>query len=396
MTITASALNRLAVCPASGALPEVRVESAAMSRGSAAHDYLDNLADVEPEAALAVIAVEHRDYCASIDLDKVLPIVRAPGVRTETAYAYNVATGEVRYIGRRIGRAYGPLAATEIAGSMDVEILEPGVVHIRDWKVGFGIDLLAPPPEKNRQLRTYALMAARHHGVDRATIGRVRIDENGSVWPDRPVDLDAFDLDDIADEVGRIHAAMQRAKVTIAEGRTPAVSESGHCAYCPAFNHCPAKKSLALQLGSAPQEIEDFVAASLTPDNTARAYERIKLAKLVVERAEKAVQEYAARTPIPLDNGMVLGPVETTRESIDGGLAHAVLAEEYGEDVAEAACKLEATKVRLRDALKGYAHRTGEKLAPVERQALALLRDRGAIQETTTTTVKEHRVKEGK
>lgn len=391
--ITPSSLARLAACPASGALPEVRVESPEMRRGSVVHAYLDRCADGDRNAALAAVPPEHRDFCASIDLARLPYDPTAASIMTEPAYAYNLSSDSSRYLGRRLGRRYGSVGAMEIAGSMDVVEFALDRIAVWDYKVGFGSNILAPPPARNLQLRTYALMVARSKRATSATIGRIRIDEDARVWVDEPVELDAFDIDEIADEVRSIHARVQAAREEVLTGRQPSVTVSEHCTYCPAFQACPAQTALVRQLAADPEEVERYVAANLTPENAARAWERIKQVEEVAARARKAVEDYARRTPIDLGNGRVLALTQTTRESIDGDAAYVVLRDSFGEEVAAAACRLSTSKTALKDAIKAYALRVGRPPAEMERQALSMLREAGAINETTTETVRETKAK---
>src|SRR5690606_37172540 len=100
----------------------------------------------------------------------------------------------------------------------------------------------------------------------------------------------------------------------------------------------------------------------------------------------------AEKAPTPLGNNRMLGPVERTRESIVAEKALPILREHFGDEAAAAAAEVSITKTRLRDALRGYAQRTGDPLKHVEQQALELLRKSGGVQVSTCRTIAEYEV----
>src|SRR5690606_25788071 len=207
-------------------------------------------------------------------------------------------------------------------------------------------------------------------------------------------ELDAFDLDVVAEDLHRGLDARARALEDLHAGRTPSVTTGRHCRYCPAFHACPAQVALVRQAAAAPEELERKLAELITPENAAKAYHRIAEVQMVLDRVMKQIKALAEKAPIPLGNGRMLGPVERSRESIVGETALPILREHFGAEVADAAAEVSITKTSLRDALREYAKKTGEKLKHVEKQALELLRQSGGVQVSTNRTIAEYEVEE--
>ena len=150
--------------------------------------------------------------------------------------------------------------------------------------------------------------------------------------------------------------------------------------------------ALVRQAAAAPEDLERRFAELITPENAALAYHRIVEVQMVLDRVMKQIKALAEKAPIPLGNNRMLGSVERTRESIVAEKALPILRDHFGDEVARAAAEVSITKTRLRDALREYAQRTGEKLKHVEQQALELLRTSGGIQVSTSHTIAEYEV----
>lgn len=390
--ITMSRLPIVARCPASWALPHVEEAEASepAKRGTAIHAFLADVSQHGRDAALDRVPDEYREACELIDTDRLPTHLAA-----EVSFRLNLEKGAARELGRDIGRQYAAdrsdWTPACIDGTADLVGIdeEADAVVVYDYKSGWSPQDAAAD---HWQIGALALAAARAYDRSNARIGIIRLWETGHVTYDVAT-LDAFDLNRI--EVDLCAALDRRADaiLLIEEGRTPTVTTGRHCRYCPAFFACPAQVGLVRQVAAAPEALDAEIAALLTPENAAKAYHRIVEVQMVLDRVTKQVKALAEQTPIPLGNNRMLGLVEKKRETIVGDVALPVLKEHYGEDVAEAAAEVSITKTRLRDALKGYAQRTGGKIAHLEKEALKLLRANSGVEVSTSRTVAEYELK---
>jgi hypothetical protein len=343
--ITASQLTRLFRCPASNSFPCVRSTSEASERGVAIHAFLEDAIMRGRDAALASVAEEYRDVCEAIPIDRI------PHVTPELAFAYDVETGVARVLGRGIGRKYGALGNSEIAGTADVVGGSDGMVYVGDYKTGRSY---VEPAERNLQLAFLALAAARAYRVTSATVEILRVREHGELWIDRAT-LDVFDLDALATRLRYLVRHVHEADDRVSRGEVPNLSEGPWCDYCPSYLACPAKVGLVkrLALGTELDEIE-LMTRPLDPEVAGVAYERIVSAERMLARLKRSIYAVARERPIPLPSGNVLG--EVTRqgnERLDGDIAWRVVERMHGREIADAAVTRGATKAGLRRALSG-------------------------------------------
>lgn len=379
--MSASQIERIKHCPASAGLPQVRETTAAATRGTAVHKFLQDVAAADRDTALENVPAEHLALCESIDLDR-LPVELAP----EVALAYNVETGTGRELGRSIDRHYIGLDDAEIPGTADVVGVDAGVVFVGDWKTGWSE---VPRAADNLQLRLLALAAARTYGCESAIVEVIRIRDNGASWRDR-AELDVFDLDSFALELRQLVIEVMAAQQAIESQRWPAVHEGPWCEWCPAFNACPAKTTMLQRLadGSATNELDLML--PLTPEMASIAYERWQTAKHLLRRIERALHDFARKTPIPLADGRWFGEVvKPGNERLDGDVAWAVVGELYGRDVADQAVNRQASKKGIREALRGHLPQ-GKPLSRAEREVLAQIRERGGAARQERTVVEEY------
>lgn len=380
---TASALQRVAECPASAVLPQVGSSSEDSARGNVIHKFLEDAANMGREKALALVPSQYRDVCEVIDFERLLPLGT---FAAEVTFAYDSATLTAREVGRGLARDYSAVIPTEVAGTADVVAIAGDAVLVWDYKTGHGA---LPPAEKNWQLRALALMACRAYGKQRAQVEVVRIDESGGVWFDSAT-FDAFDLDAIEGELQTLLAVVIAERQRKARGEALTYSQGAHCRYCPAFQHCEANTKLLREVAADPQSIERLLDGALTLDTAAKAYRKIHAVRAILGKVESAIYAFAAQQPIPLGDGVMLGEVETTRESLDGAKAREVIAGLYGSKAAEASTKVTVTKKALEGALKAVATERKGKVAPLKREALAAIEAAGGIARKTTKTVKEY------
>jgi hypothetical protein len=189
-----------------------------------------------------------------------------------------------------------------------------------------------------------------------------RLMEDGEVYTDEAM-MDVFDLDSYALEVGALASSIEAARKLYAEGVEPSLVEGAHCRWCPCFSRCPAKVALV----QSPPSVE------ITPDGAARAYERLRLYRAALDKAEEILRDYARANPIPLPDGMVYGVRIDNTKSIDGRVAAQTLREKLG-DAAEQAIEISVTQAGIKRVIKGTALRFDD--------VLAAIKARGGLRET--------------
>jgi hypothetical protein len=380
--VTASSLDRVFQCAAAAALPTVRSPNAYGDRGSAVHHFLERIgAGMSAEGALDLVEDdEHRALCAAIDLAR-LPRGTAP----EVAFAYDVAKGTARELGRQLRRQYPALSPTELPGTGDAVGVSGSAVFVGDFKSGF----IVTPAKDSVQLRFLALCAARAYDREEAVVEIVRIRENGSVFRD-PAEFDALDLDAFAVELEEVMAKVRYQQASVAAGLMPDVVEGEHCRWCPAWSSCPAKASALVRVASG-EALEPLASLlPLSPEMAGVAWVRCRESHRLLERIERAcyaaLDEYGS---LPLPSGRELRRVtEPGNEVLDGRVVFAVVREQLDQDVAEGAIAIEATKAGLERALKAAS--AAGKIPPrgraaAERRVLEAVRERGGASNPMTT-----------
>lgn len=389
--VTASALDRLATCAASGALPAARRTNPDATYGTALHAFLARAGTAGRDEALAEAPEEYREAFALIDLDE-LPVGSSFAV--EVGFAFDLVTGVARELGRDAGRDYSSAIETEICGTADVVGVFDGGAYVADFKGLYGF---VTPARRNRQLRFYALCALLAYGGERAIVEVIRVRKGGESYVDRAV-FDLFDLGVLfRNELEQIVARVRAACELVAAGQVPTVTESEYCRYCPAGSSCPARVALAAQL-AAPRALArpaDVLGFVLTPQTASKARSRVKLIKAVVKEIERQLDEYAWSHPIPVGEGRFYGPVEKAgKRKLDGDTAYRVVAERYGQDVAEVAAPaqrkaLVGTVTAAARVLKDRGK--AKSMAAAEREIFAALAEAGGVEQKPTTSLDEYK-----
>ena len=375
MSITASALQRIMICPPSAVLTRGEQESAPSAdadRGRALH--------LAAEGNLDEVDEEHRAEAEILDLDL------SGWELQEQAFAYDVATGRGRLLDVT-GRDYGAagLSPFEIPGTAD--LMSPA--RVGDLKSGFRD---VAPPAENPQLLVAAAANADIFGVTEVEV--VIIDIRDPANPrHRSATVDTFELEIFRDQLNQMQLDVAAARQKHGKGQFLPVVEGDHCRYCPAMMSCPAKQNMLERISSGDMSNEIVMTwAALTPANARRAYEQRQMVQMVLKEMDRRLYAYAAETPIELGNGKVFGKrTKMGNESIDGHVAWTTIKEAFGVEVAEQACGFTATKKSIRDALRTIAGK-GE-LSKKEKLILEAIRERGGASRKETTTVDEHRSK---
>ena len=346
-TPTASTLERALHCPAAWALPHTPSRSSAASDfGTGVHTYLAEAWTLGPAAALARVPADApwRDLCEGLSLEQIADGRRYAGV--ETTYVYDLERDTARRAGSGLGRRYGVLSATEIAGTADLLLWDAEErLHVVDYKTGQDLG----PPEENAQLAFLALAVARYHGLSEVAVELYYTREDGSHRAARAT-LDALDLDAWAVWFRLALRQVRAAQADATAGRPLTVHPGDHCRYCPAFDACPAQRALARELGAGLGLPAETVAA-LSPEAAGKVWERLEAAEEVLKAVREQLRELAHTHPPVLSDGRRLAYVECSKEEILAEVAIRTLEQRYGPVQAASCVDRRVTKASLRRAL---------------------------------------------
>lgn len=366
---TASRLERAMNCAASCVLPVVeRVGGEAQTQGKAVHKFLEDVrnnggGEEGRELALASVSDEYLPLCAAIDL-AALP-VNPEEFAAEVAFAWHWVTDTARELGRGLDRDYAEALDTEFVGTADVVGVLPDAVWVGDFKPRWSPNVT--PAARNYQLKFLALAACRAYGRNEAHVELIHVGPDGA-WHDR-AKFDAYELDLFAGELRGLaeYVAQARAMPEVATA-----TEGPWCKFCPSFAACPAKRSLALALAQAPDNV-----IQLSPETAGAAWARLKAARQVLDRVEEVLESYARETPFTTPDGVVVQAGERRMEKIDGNAARPVL-----ERLGIKAGEWSVTKQAITKAAgKGKADEVFE-----------ALRKAGAVKVTISNPIQEKRV----
>jgi hypothetical protein len=390
---TGSSLDRVALCPASAALPQITEvdddEQSARHRGTAVHKFLERVAAVGRASALAEVDPKHRDRCESINVAKLADRLK---LSTEVAVAYNWREDTARILQPIAPRAY-EVSDDEVPATLDLAAYDPKArrVFSGDYK---GPRAWLPAPETSMQLGLGALALARIYDADEAEVEYIRILDQGE--PRRfNATLDAFGLAAAAQRVRATLELVSEMRTAYEAGGIPNVLEGAHCRYCAARMHCPAKTAGMRALLSGDRRIS--LREPITPENASKFYAMVRAAKDLLAQAEAATYAYAKLTPIKVrdeEDGAVRYFGEFAREGndvLDGSKTHAVISKRYGGEVANEVVSMETTKRAIGDAIKKHKPADATQVGELK-EILAELEALGGISNPTTTTTTEYTV----
>lgn len=283
----------------------------------------------------------------------------------EIAIAFNVVTGEVRYLGENIGREYDKFGAgpDDVCGSIDACAEDIGSIRVAEWKTGAQRKLNRLD---NRQARGYAAAYARLKGVSQAEVEVQVIDDDGSkVYPDLLMG------DEIADELARIASKAEEIELL-----NPQPVPGFHCKECPARGGCPAIRENTDAL------VKHRLPMLTTHEDVAGVVEKLVALEAQAEAIWDAVKVRVEEIgEVKLSDGRVYGMCSRTNESIKADAAEPILAA-MG---LKAATKVSLTKASVGDAVKAVAPKG--KAAGMMRDVLAQLRGADALKESTSTYI---------
>ena len=302
---SASGLERLEACPASESLPHAPYSGEAAEQGTENHRVIEEVINAGgvPEALADIFA-------------------GAEQVHTEIAYVIDVVARTARRIGKlAAARDYGKLGASEVAMTLDVEIVHADRITVIDWKSRSRVT----PAERNLQILAQMCAVESHYGLS-GQAGLVYLDNMER-------DLAPFSLLDSGARWSRLARVVERA----GKG-TP--SAGSHCRYCPALVHCPTQRAALAAFSDGPLGIESMPVARI-----GELWVQLDTIEQMLEQARAAARERARREPIPLPSGKYLRLVESSRTSNDAKAMEARL-RELGEDTARFKKTTTYTQVR--------------------------------------------------
>ncbi len=392
-----SSLDRIAMCAPSAALPQIFDANdhddpkSPKKKGTAVHSFLDRVAAVGRDAALAEVDEAHRDRCASINLAKL-------GARltfsTEVALAYNWRDDTARRLTPVAPRLYEIDIESEVPVTLDLAAYDPDAnkVYDGDYK---GPRAWLPKPSDSMQLAVGALSLARIHGADEAEVEYIRILDDGEPLRFGST-LDVFGLESVADRIRSTMGLVAKTRELVDAGGTPNVTEGPWCRYCPARQHCPAKTAgmRALLVGDNRITLRDPV----TPENAATFYAKVKAAEEMLAHAKSALYSYAKTTPIPVrveEDGTIRMFGEWRRpgaEVLDGAKAHLAITEIVGPEAANKAVTMEVTKSAIGDVARAKALETGETIKAETAKILDRIKELGGVSNRDTCTTTEYTI----
>ncbi len=259
-------------------------------------------------------------------------------------------------------RDYSDQRKGEISGTADHVVAVDGLLTVDDWKTGRGD--IGERPRDHLQMLFLGLAAARAHGVNSVRIRYLLVSEEGIT----PVhdDLDEFALSAIAVRLRKLVAGI---------GQSPP-KPGPHCysKYCPIVATCPATKAALAAIDTA-SALEHPLSVEITsPEHAASVRVRLKMVRSAVDAIETALKAYVKETgPIPIGGGKVYGfKREQSVERLDIATpgAYAALVAHLGQEGADQAVTLDATKASIHKATKDRA---------VEKELLEQLRGLGAF-----------------
>ena len=351
---TFSALGRAMACRLSNCLPQTDEASPYAAEGTVFHAFLERVVNLQrlprravlgegvPEADRSFTLQEARDRAADeaprelrealLLIDTSTLSLSPDAIAAEAAFAYDVETGKARVLGCGLRRAYGELAPTEYAGTLDrLAMIEPDGAYVGDFK-RWGWSIRGPVKE-NAQLRAGALAAVRAYERAWVDVEIIRLGEDGEPWHSQ-ARLEPFDLDVFAEELREHHGRAVADRAAYDRGELPPATMGDHCRYCPSLPYCPAQMTLARAvLGGRDDELARLASDKLliTPEDAPRLWELLDQAQTLLDRVREAVKDYARATPFQIKDGRMVGPVPSPkREITDGDRAKAVIAEALG------------------------------------------------------------------
>jgi hypothetical protein len=327
-------------CAATVVLPKVANINEAAEKGTAIHEFLRQSKELGRDVALANVHKDYQEICEAIDLSN-FPVFTEE--YAEMALAYDIQTGVSRLVGINVGRNYGERRSpSEIFLSIDYVGVAADKLLVLDWKSGQD----TTNAKENWQIRLGVLAVSKLFGYSLA-VGALAYTRHGRPRYDA-ADFTAFDLDIYEEALKKAYAGWLVQDDSQHSGYPLQYVTGAHCKYCPSISYCSAQTALVKNLAG----VSDIV-GQLTPESASKALKVYRQYETALSEAKKVLDAYATNTPIALGNGMYYGEkVGGGRESVDADKAFEYLKKTYGDEVANKAVTLSASKTDIEAALK--------------------------------------------
>ena len=308
--LTASAVDRFLLCPASATLPRVYSESAAATKGTEAHARL-----LQPGALPATIL---RWYG------------REPSY--EGALGACAETGATAFFGHNLDRAYAPTGPLWVCGTYDAADYIADVLSVGDLKTGWGqAHGGLPPPETSGQLRLLAALYWRYLMRPRGAAlppeelpahapARIRL---GYFTTANAAGVEVLDAEIHPDDLRAWWANLIRGVQKTARG-TPIIRRNVTCDGCSAFDSCPTQGGAIARLLALPP-------GKVPIDRLGEVYRIKEEARAQLERVESAltlaVKRAGGLVPVGKAHSLSLVRGSTVRIDPSAALNSGVLGE---------------------------------------------------------------------
>lgn len=410
-----SAFERMAHCPSSAALPHANHETVYSSRGTAIHEFLENVNRLGRDEALSLVDAEWRQACEALNLEGLDGKL---SLAAEVALAYDFETDTARELGRGVGRKYGDVKESELPSTLDVV----GVRNVAAGKRGLVIDWKTGWTTRRRietvtQLDVGALLAARAYGLDVVEVQLIHVFEDIEPWVQRRV-IEGWEIDAFAMVARQAYEVALEQRRKLQRGERPTSYNTGPwCDGCSARQWCDAQTRMIRSVLARDEFDGEMRMQHLDDATLSDLWHRIREASSALSYLKGKVLGVAATRTIPLgrnpENGKdrYIGKVTYEgNEKLDGEQVFDVVSDLFKDEsfvadtlgmeidhvdadaIASAATQVVSSKKLLKDALKKSVKRGKGALA--ERAVLAELRKRGGAKRDWKTDVKEYETKQ--
>ncbi len=316
--VSASNAEAFVNCTTSHLLPQAESHNDYMYRGSEGHEPL--AAKINKRVANAT--ERGKESVRLFPLDEILSTLDVAAL-AETAYVVNVQEKSVRFVGKDIGREYGPLAKYEVPCTLDVQGVKDGRPWIRDWKFGKSAAWW--------QLMVQCMAAAYGSSPSDEPAGEIDAgfifidgDSKGKVWHEESRIVSLEEIDAACDRLVEAFDRVPKLMTDLLEGR-PKTTAGEWCTYCPGYAYCPSKWALARAMTDEVQDVIPKLGA-LSQEELGALWAHTREFKKIFSTVEEALKGAALREPLPLPNGKELAMIEARgRETVDKDLARALV-----------------------------------------------------------------------
>jgi PD-(D/E)XK nuclease superfamily len=278
------------------------------------HRFLEQIAlGKTVDESLKTVDAEHVALCRLIDVEGLFAGIVNP--RPELAYAIDLETRKVRYIGQSIGRVYGNKSKYELVGSCDLmaERTSDGMKICRDWKSG------AHHGPRSLQQMFFAAVAILE-GADSVLSQVVAIESEGPRMGSHEIleaEVGLFDVEAYLDDMWAAAKRTEQEETRYKETGDVRVNVGDHCSWCGcrSAGSCPAYAGLAKAMVADLTTLADRITA-LTPEQAGGAWLKYREAESLIDLIGKGLKGYCGDGTIPLPDGREVRAQQQSRSSL--------------------------------------------------------------------------------